>query len=134
MTKKLLQKIIKKLTEVSFKEGEIVESQVIKSIKILKSLPKSQSILVLGEYLKSIKRVERLYTMMVETSIPLPSTTVKKMRKIVGKKYKITKVVVNVNPEILGGFKLRIGDEIWDETILGRINQVKEAITSGRSN
>ena len=47
---------------------------------------------------------------------------------IVEKKVKITKVLVSINADILGGFKLRVGDEIWDESILGKIQQVKEAI------
>lgn len=119
--------------EVSFKEGKMVESQVIKSIKLLKSLSSSKAILALSEYLKQLKRIDRQYTMLVETSIPLSPAILKKMKKIVEKKNKITKVVVNINPEILGGFKLKIGDEIWDESILGKINQVKEVI-SGRSN
>lgn len=133
MTKKSLNKIVKKLAELSFREGRIIEAQVIKSIKILRALPQYEAILALGEYLNSIKRIERQFTMIVETSIPLPSATVNKMRKIVEKKNKITKVLVNINPEILGGFKLKIGDEIYDESILGKINQVKEVISSGRS-
>ncbi len=133
MTKKQLQKIVKKLADASFKEGKIVESQVVKSIKILKSLSQHEAIEALADYLKSLKELERQYTMVVETSIPLPPATVKKMRKIVERKNKITKVIVNVNPEILGGFKLKIGDEVWDESILNKIHQVKEVIAHGRS-
>lgn len=131
--KKQLQKLISKLIELSIKDGRIVESQVIKSIKTLKTLPKSQAISALSEYLKALKREERKYTMYVEAAIPLSSKQVQKMKKIVEKKTKITKVVTSINPEILGGFKLRIGDEIWDETILGKMNQVKEAIIHGGS-
>ena len=50
------------------------------------------------------------------------------MKKIVEKKVKITKVLVNSNTGILGGFKIRIGDEIWDDSISGRIEKVKEVI------
>lgn len=129
---KHLNKIVETLEEASFKDGKLVENQVTKSIKILKSLSKSQAIFALTEYLKQIKRKERQFTMYIESAIPLSSNQVKKMREIVEKRKKISKVLVNINPEILGGFKLKIGDEIWDETILGKINQVKEVI-SGRS-
>ena len=129
---KHLQKLVRKLVEVSFKDGKIVESQVIKSIKLLKFLSKPQGILVLSEYLKGLKRKMREHTMCIETSVPLSTTQLKKAKKIVEKRVKITKVLVNINPEILGGFKLKIGDQVWDESLLGKINQVKEAI-SGRS-
>lgn len=125
---KQLQKLIKKLVEVSFQEGRIVESQVTKSIKALKALPKDQAIEALSEYLRQLKRLQRVHTMYIETVIPLNSTQLKKIKKIVEKKVKITKVVTNINPDILGGFKLKVGDEIWDETVLGKVNQVKEAI------
>lgn len=123
-----LSKLIKQLVDLSFKDGKIVENQVVKAIKILKNLPGSKAILAMSEFLKVLKRKEREHTMYIETAIPLSSLQVNKMRRIVEKKVKISKVLVNMNPEILGGFKLRIGDEIWDESILGKINQIKEAI------
>lgn len=125
---KQLQKIVNKLVDTSFKDGRMLEPYVIRSIKILKSLPKYEAIQALSEYLKSLKRKEREHTMYIETVIPLSGSQIKRVKKIVEKKIKITKVLVNIKPEILGGFKLRIGDEIWDESILGKIMQVKEAI------
>ncbi len=136
---KLLQKTIKRLVEASFKDGKVVESQVVKSIKLLKSQSTPQAIISLLEYLKELKRIERKHTMYLETSYPLTSNQLLKAKKIVEKKargersrtIKITKVITNINPEILGGFKLRVGDQVWDETLLAKINQVKEVI-SGR--
>lgn len=126
---RVLQKTITQLVQASFKDDKMIDSQVIKSIKLLKSLPLSQSILSLSEYLQQLKRAERAHTMNIETVIPLSSTQIKRVKKIVGKKVKITKVLTDINPQILGGFKLRIGDEIWDESILGKIHQVKEVIS-----
>lgn len=131
---KQLQKLIKKLVQISFKDGKIVESQVTKSIKALKSLPKYEAIEALTKYLNELKRLERKHTIHIETSIPLSADYLKKIKKIVEKKVKITKVLVKVNPGMLGGFKLRVGDEVWDESLVGRINQVKEAIINGRLN
>ncbi len=130
---KQLQKLIKQLINISFKDGKILESQVLKSIKALKSLPKNKAIQGLTEYLKQLKRIERQHTMFLETTTTLTSSQIIQAKKIVEKNYKITKIQVKINPDILGGFKLRVGDEIWDESVLSKINQVKEAITSGRS-
>lgn len=127
--RKQLQKTVNKLVDLSFNDGKIVEAQVARSIKLLKSLSSFSAIPALSEYLKNLKRKEREHTMYIETVVPLSSAQVKRMKKIVEKKVKISKVLVNINPEILGGFKLRIGDEIWDESVSGKINQVKEAIS-----
>ena len=130
---KQLQKFIKKLVELSFKDGKLIESSVIKAIGILKSLPRENSIWALNEYLKQIKRKEREHTMYLETTIPMPFAQIQKVKKIVERRVQINKVITNVRPEILGGFKLRVGDEVWDETLLSKINQVKEVISGGFS-
>lgn len=129
---KLLQKTITKLMDASFKDGRIVESQVIKSVKALKSLPQYEAIWALSEYIKLLKRKERSHTMYIETVIPLPPILINKVKEIVEKKVKITKVAAGINPQILGGFKLRVGDHIWDESLLGKIDQVKKVIMGGR--
>lgn len=132
MQKKQLQKIVQKLADESFRDGKLVEPQVAKSIKILKSLSKTQSIQALSDYLKNIRREERKHTLYIETATDLSSVQVKKVRKLVERKVRIIKTLINVNPEIIGGFKIKIGDEVWDETVAGKINQLKEVI-SGRS-
>ena len=125
---KQLQKSVRLLIEASFKEGKIIESQVVKSIKVLKSLSRNEAIEALSEYLRGLKRKEREHTMYIETVVPLSPLQIKKARRIVEKKHDITKVISRVNPEILGGFKLRVGDEVWDESTLAKINLLKEAI------
>lgn len=131
---KLLQKTINTLVDVSFRDGKIVENQVIKSIKALKTLPKYEAIRALSGYLRGVKRMQRQHTLYVETVIPPSPVQLKKIKRIVEKRVKITTTKVFINPEILGGFRLRVGDEIWDQSILGKLNQVKEAIASGGSN
>ena len=130
MTKKQLQKVVKQLVKVSFIDGKMVESNIIKSIKILKSQCKSQAILALSEYLRALKRKQREHTLFIETTSPLSVGQINKILKAVEKQVKITKVVTQINPEILGGFKLKIGDAIWDESLMGKIKQVKETIIS----
>lgn len=129
MTRKELQKTVARLVNISFKDGRMLEPQVIKSIKALKSLPRYEAIHALSEYLKGIRRKEREHTLYIETTVSLSPAQIKKAKKLAEKKTEITKVLMSINPEILGGFRLRIGDEIWDESILGKINQVKEVIS-----
>lgn len=125
---KQLQKTVSKLAGLSFQDGKIIESRVIQSIKILKSLPKYEAIGALSDYLKDLKRQQRQCTMYVETTAPLSISQLQRIKKIVEKRHRITKIETKINSEILGGFKLKVGDEIWDESVLGKIGQVKEAI------
>lgn len=130
-----LLKIVRDLGKECFSDGKILEAKVTRTIKTLKILPRSQAIFAMSEFIKYLKRKEREHTLYIETTYPLSFIQINKVKKIVEKKKsklllrkKITRVLVNINPEILGGFKLRVGDEIWDETVMGKIKQVKEAI------
>lgn len=125
---KQLLKLVQDLVNLSFKDGKIMENQTVKAIKLLKKLPQSKAIFAMSEFFRELKRREREHTMYIETAIPLSAVQVNKMKKIVEKRTKISKVLVNINPDILGGFRLKIGDEIWDESLSGKIEQVKEAI------
>ena len=70
MKPKLLQNLVRKLVEAGFKNGIMVESQVIKAMKLLKSLPRSQAIFALSEYLAS-RRPTQLQPV-TEEQFPLP--------------------------------------------------------------
>lgn len=136
-----LQKLVRQLVGLSFKDGKIVELQATKAIKALKSLPKYEALEGLSEYLKNLKRLQRQHTLYIETVIPLDIPQLKKIKQMLekkampeGKQLKITKVITNINSEILGGFRLKVGDEVWDETLIGKINQIQEVIINGRSN
>lgn len=134
MIKKQLKKTIDKLVEGSFTDGKMIEGKVIKAIKLLKSLGKTDAILAMSEYLSGLKRIERKHTMYIETAITLSLSQIKKAKKIVEKRVKITKIKTVVNPDLLGGFKLKVGDEVWDESVLEKLNQIKEGIAHGRPN
>ncbi|MBI2018679.1 F0F1 ATP synthase subunit delta [Candidatus Daviesbacteria bacterium] len=125
---KQLKKIILNSVQDSFSFGRLLESQVVKNIKLYKSLPTSKAILALTEYLTGVKRKLRKHTLVVETNCPLSLKQVEKIKRIVAKKYQITKLESKINPDILGGVRLRMGDDIYDESIQSRITQLREVL------
>lgn len=131
--KKIIKKI-RKLAEKSFKDSRLNQFEVTKSIKLLKSQPKSMALFTLTKYLKELKKIEKQHTLFIETVIPISVVQRNKITARLSKKFKITKVTNDLNPEILGGLKIRIGDEIWDGSLLNKLNQVREAIVYGGFN
>lgn len=125
---KQLKKIILNSVQQSFNNGRLLEAQVVRYIKFYKSLPTSKAISALTEYLKGIKRKSRKHTLVVETTCPLSLKQVQKIKKIVAKKYQITKLESKINPDILGGVRLRIGDDVYDESIQSRVTQLREVL------
>lgn len=134
---KHLLKIVRKLAQDCFSDSKIVEAKVTRAIKTLKALPRSKAIFAIQEFLIALKRKEREHTLYIEATQPLSSSQIQKLKQVVEKKEsklllrkKITRVLVNLNPQVLGGIRLKVGDEIWDETLAGKITQIKEAIRS----
>lgn len=125
---KQLKKIILNSVQDSFSFGKLLESQVVKNIKLYKSLPTSKAISALTEYLKGIKRKLRKHTLVVETTCPLSLKQVERIKRIVAKKYQITKLESKINQDILGGVKFRVGDDIYDESIQSRVTQLREVL------
>ena len=80
---KQLKKTIEKLVESSFLDGRMLESKVVKAVKVLKTLSKTESILALSEYLIGLKRIERQHTMYLETAIPFSAAQIKKAKVII---------------------------------------------------
>lgn len=125
---KQLKKIIFKSVQDSFSIGRLLEAQVVRHIKLYKSLPTPKAIFALTEYLKGIKRKLRQHTLVVETTTPLSLKQVEKIKKIVAKKYHITKLESKINQDILGGVRLRVGDDIYDESIQSKVIQIREVL------
>lgn len=125
---KQLKKTILNSVQQSFNNGRLLETQVVRHIKLYKSLPTPKAISALTEYLKGVKRKLRKHTLVVETTCPLSLKQVEKIKRIVAKKYQITKLESKINLDILGGVKFRVGDDIYDESIQSRVTQLREVL------
>ena len=120
--KKLLLRLVNHLLKLAFPNNRLSEKNVLKHIKALKELSKGQAIFALNNYLKGLKQRLSEQTMIIETAVPLSKAQIMSIRK--GFAYKAI-----VNPFLLGGIKVKIGDNVFDDTIKSRIEQVKEAIS-----
>ncbi len=51
------------------------------------------------------------------------------MRQTFGKEEIV--LVENVDPSLLGGIVLRVGDKVYDGSVQGKLQNLKRAVTSG---
>ncbi len=128
---KQVNKIIDLFMEDSFKiSGEVNEIEVRKHIKTLKSLPIPHSILGLSEYLRRLKTELSKTTVEIESAIPLSSSQVNQITKAIRADHFVSHVKTTINPAILGGLKVTIGDSVYDDSVSRRILQLGEEIKS----
>ncbi|MDO8619016.1 MAG: F0F1 ATP synthase subunit delta [Candidatus Daviesbacteria bacterium] len=126
---KQLNKIIDLFMEDSFKSsGEVNEAIVKKHVKTLKSLPIPQSIMGLSEYMRRLKLELAKTTVEIESATPLSQNQISHITRALKSDHSVSAVRSIVNPDLLGGLKIKIGDSVYDDSVSSRILQLGEAI------
>lgn len=129
-TRKQVKSIVNKVVSLSFKDGKLNEKKVVDVIKLFKIQPRVEAIWLLSEYSKKLKLMLDSKTMMVESVIPLSQKELSKLRKKFSSQYEIFNTEFKLSPSLLGGLKVKIGDYIFEDSIISRINQLGRAIRS----
>lgn len=129
--KKQLDKIVDKAVDASFKNSKLDEVIVMSLVKKFKSMHLTASIYTLSKYVKGLKRLLAQQTMVIESVIPLSPTQISKVKGKLTKLFTINKTEVTINPDILGGLRIKVGDTVLDYSVRSKLNQIKEAIING---
>ncbi len=125
-------KIARILFKKSFEDEKLAISKMRQNMKFLKATFKREALKIASLYFKLIKNYISDRTAVVESSDKLEKDQVEKIRNYFGKKRAgKLEVALITNPLLLGGIKITIGDDQWDFSVKGKINQIKETL-SGR--
>ena len=82
---------------------------------------------MISNYLKGLKRELSKTTLIIESATPLSSTEMNQIKKNFASKF-INHQSLTINHSLLGGLRVKIGDEVYDYSVSGKLKQVKEAI------
>jgi len=127
-TRKQIRNIVGKAIKASFKDGKVIEKKALGFVKLFSAQPRIEAIELLMNFLKRIKLGVNSTTMVVESIVPLSIRQKDIIKKKMSLKFTITNSEFKLNPQLLGGLKIKVGDHIYDDSIRSRIYQVKEAI------
>lgn len=127
---KTIKKQAIKAVQLSFKKGKLDESIAKKFINSFRRLSFGESILTLNQYMKTLRSELNKTTLTVESVITIPKAEIKELENVLGRQYKILETREELNPSLLGGIKVRIGDVIFDNSLKSKISQVKEVLIS----
>lgn len=129
VTDKQLKRVINSLIQNSFNEnGELKQEKVKKNINEFKNLPDQQAIQVASEYLKRLKMEVDKTTLEIYSALPLSNDEIKQIRDAAKADHKITQIKTVVNRDIIGGIRVKIGDTIFDDSVVTKILQLGDAI------
>jgi len=111
------------------KEGSELDATIDKCAIYLKNknlLGKKEEILKALE--KIINKENGIIKAKVTTEIKLKTEVGKEIEEFIKKKYKAKEIILEekVEPKLLGGIKIEIGDEIIDATLTNKIKQLQD--------
>jgi len=103
--------------------------------KVLRDFVSSMSgrglVALLPEIMKAmpaaVKRVEGTEDVLIETAHELPEELRAEAVKAIGKEAADVDIAVRVNPELIGGIKVRGRDILYDATIKNKLGRMREA-------
>lgn len=129
MTKKKLINLVDQLSEKVFDvEGELNEKLASDCILLLSKLPTSEAVFTLGRFKRQINKKIKEKTMIIESAIPLSSEDLIKVVKSLQQSYSFQDVKNVVDPAILAGVRIRIGDNLIDYSVSKRIEMIGDVI------
>lgn len=129
MINRRLKNIVDKLIVNSFTpQGEVREDVVVKNTKLLKKLPFGEAITALTLYQKGLKREIIKTTLEIMSPTAISSLQKNLITKITKKTFKINQVKTTIDPSLLGGLRIKIGDFVFDDSVQNKIGQLKGVI------
>lgn len=128
--KRKLKKIAAKSVRLTFQKGKVNKMTAEEIVKVLKTLPRVQAIYAISKFLKGLRRRGGETTATVESAVPLSKRQLGNIIKKLSGEFVITEVQNRVNPDILGGVKIKIGDTVLDYSIKDKISQIERVIQS----
>lgn len=112
------------------KDGTLDEKKITLFSSHLKRLPLTSAILSLTEFSKSVKRQISQTTLTIEAPISIPQLLQKKIaQQLLAHHFSpITKTILILNPSLLGGVRIKIGDTLIDNSLKDKLNQLTDRI------
>lgn len=118
----------KKLVTLSLENNRVSEERVAAILQTLKSNPPRRFEEILEKYLLKIRNELRKENAIIEHSGPLSESAVKVIKDNLSKFYNRDIRVTMVNdPALLAGLRIRVADDVWDTSVLGRLEKLTES-------
>ena len=128
-----IPKQAKRKAKALFKEvhanGAVDEARLLRAVQLL-AAEKPRGYLPILSHLEHLTKldVERR-TAQIESSAPLDANTESKLRSTLERRYgQGLHISFQVNPALIGGLRIRVGSDVYDGTVAGRLKQLEESL------
>ena len=123
------RRLSKELVRASFTNGQLDSGRISSLVKSLIEKKPRNYINVLNEYKRLIRLELEKRTATIESATELSpevaASTVENLKQKYG-----TGLTTNfvVNPELLGGMRIRVGSDVWDSSVRNRLQRLQQQL------
>ncbi len=127
-SKQKLQSLVHRLVTHSFTEGKLKSAKVSQITRSFTKLSSSQGLVYLKSYLQELKKYLQFRSLVIDCSSKLSQSQLATISKTFKKDYLVLETRENLDPSLLGGLRIKIGDAIFDYSLKARINELGKKI------
>ena len=127
---KRIHRLAKKLTEFAKDErGMVTSERVTEVLEGLRKAKHRHHLLLLRTFQKLIRRAVSEQTAQVQTATQLSDEAVSGLEQKFSNLYGRPIIAeVSINPTLIGGVRVRVGDDVYDETVAGRLERLSASV------
>lgn len=123
------RQLAKQLLRASYTDGRLDSGRISSLVKSLIDKKPRNYINVLDAYKRLVRLEVEKRTATIETASELSSDAATELVNNLKTKYGAD-LATNfvVNPELLGGMRIRVGNDVWDSSVLNRLQRLQQQL------
>lgn len=114
----------------SFTNGKLNQTKVTEYLKIFSTLPKDDQLIYLKSYRSMLTSFLASKTLILESTVELEKDQTDRLRDYINKDFEVWQIETKINPSLLGGIRIKIGDIVMDGSVKERINILGKSISN----
>lgn len=119
------QRHARRLFDASFVEGRIDAKRSLDVADVLIASKPRHGFQILKEFVRLVRLELQKHTACIESAIALDEASNKAIIEALQKRDFQVEVITVTNSSLIGGTRIRLGSDVWDGTVLNRLQQLK---------
>lgn len=123
------RKISRQLFQSAFANGRLDDAQAKLAVKKLIAAKPRHCVGILKAFQRLVWLELERHRVLIESASPLDYSAKNKLVADLQKKYGETLAAeFKINPELIGGLRIKIGNDVWDDTISDRLSRLSNIL------
>jgi len=118
----------RRLVELATENGKLSNERVETVLETLSANPPRNHLAIVRRFRHAVERFDREHTLVIESATELSESTAANLLDAYSKRYDRTlSLDQTVNPSLIAGMRLRVGDDVYDFSVRGRLASLSPA-------